>query len=194
MGVFPTPSRSVARFSPDHRRRAGSPPHHPRPSAPVSRRRLALHVLDSGGLRVPPGQHSRDRSVLNYRDVEGGPFTGFFAADLMVSGRFNLRYYLVDGLFMFCTGQLHPVPLSAFHGTAPPTTAFSLRARGGSMWESAMAFRRPLLLSLSFSLLVVSTAGAEPLLGPAWATPTPSRPRPPSCSTAASTPRRPTTS
>lgn len=28
-----------------------------------------------------------------------------------------------------------------------------------------MAFRRPLLLSLSFSLLVVSTAGAEPLLG-----------------------------
>ena len=39
-------------------------------------------------------------SVINYRDVEGGPFTGFFAADLMVSGRFNLRYYLVDGLYL----------------------------------------------------------------------------------------------
>jgi hypothetical protein len=39
-------------------------------------------------------------STINYRDVEGGPFNGFFAADLLVSGRFNLRYYLVDGLYI----------------------------------------------------------------------------------------------
>ena len=38
--------------------------------------------------------------TINYRDVEGGPFNGFFAADLLVSGRFNLRYYLVDGLYI----------------------------------------------------------------------------------------------
>ena len=42
-----------------------------------------------------------ETGVVNYKDAEGGTINGFFVADLLFSGRFNLRYYVVDGLYFF---------------------------------------------------------------------------------------------